>query len=99
MAVEPLSPQEIDARLESLPGWSVRDDWLIRDYAVDSHLAGADLIGRIARIQDELDHHADLTLSYRTVAVSVNTHSVGGKVTDLDFQLAHRIQQIAPEDS
>ncbi|KUJ70839.1 pterin-4-alpha-carbinolamine dehydratase [Streptomyces albus subsp. albus] len=96
MAAEPLSRQEIDTALEGLPGWSVRDDRLTRDYSVDTHLAGAELIGRIARIQDELDHHADLTLSYHTVGISVNTHSAGGKVTGLDVDLARRIQRIAP---
>jgi 4a-hydroxytetrahydrobiopterin dehydratase len=28
--------------------------------------------------------------------VSVNTHSVGGKVTELDVRLARRIEEIAP---
>ncbi len=50
----------------------------------------------IAGIQEELDHHSDLTLGYHTVSLSVNTHSAGGAVTDKDFALARRVEDIAP---
>ncbi|WP_431041430.1 4a-hydroxytetrahydrobiopterin dehydratase [Streptomyces sp. P1-3] len=95
MAVEPLSQTEIEQRLEDLPGWTAEDDRLSRTYALDSHLAAADLVGRIARIQEELNHHSDVLLGYHTVTVSVNTHSVGGKITELDFALARRVEETA----
>ncbi|WFB06756.1 4a-hydroxytetrahydrobiopterin dehydratase [Streptomyces sp. LX-29] len=95
MAVEPLSHKEIEERLEDLPGWSVEGDQITRTYTYVSHLDAADAVGRIARVQDELNHHSDLALGYTTLTVSVNTHSVGGKVTALDFELAHRIQEVA----
>jgi 4a-hydroxytetrahydrobiopterin dehydratase len=47
-------------------------------------------------VQDVLDHHSDLTLGYHTVSLSVNTHSVGGAVTELDFDLARRVEELAP---
>jgi 4a-hydroxytetrahydrobiopterin dehydratase len=96
MAVEPLSQQEIEGDLADLPGWSLSGDRITCTYFLDSHLAAAGLVGEVAGIQDELDHHSDLTLGYRTVAVSVNTHSVGGKVTHQDLELARRIAEIAP---
>lgn len=92
----PLSAQETDERLAELPGWSAEGDLLRRSYTFDGHLPAAVMVIHIARIQDELDHHADLTLSYNRLAVTVNTHSVGGRITDLDFGLARRIEEIAP---
>ncbi|MFD3581172.1 4a-hydroxytetrahydrobiopterin dehydratase [Streptomyces sp. NPDC058683] len=96
MAVEPLAQQEIEDRLAELPGWSVDGDRLVRVYRLDSHFAAAALVVHIARIQDELDHHSDLTLGYHTVTLAVNTHSVGGAVTGLDFELARRVEDITP---
>ncbi|MFE3163930.1 4a-hydroxytetrahydrobiopterin dehydratase [Streptomyces sp. NPDC059224] len=96
MAVAPLAQQEIEDRLTELPGWSLDGDRLARGYRLDSHFAAAALVLHIARIQDELDHHSDLTLGYHTVTLTVNTHSVGGAVTALDFELARRVEDIAP---
>ncbi|RVU28772.1 4a-hydroxytetrahydrobiopterin dehydratase [Streptomyces antnestii] len=96
MPTEPLSQKEIEDRLAELPGWSVEGDRLARTFRLGSHFAATALVVHIAQIQDELDHHSDLTLGYHTVALSVNTHSAGGVVTALDFGLAQRVQEIAP---
>ncbi|GGS95478.1 MULTISPECIES: 4a-hydroxytetrahydrobiopterin dehydratase [Streptomyces] len=96
MAVEPLSQKEIEDRLAELPGWSLDGDRLTRSYRLGSHFAAAALVVHIAGIQDELDHHSDLTLGYHTVSLSVNTHSAGGAVTGKDFSLARRVEDIAP---
>ncbi|MEU0967088.1 4a-hydroxytetrahydrobiopterin dehydratase [Streptomyces sp. NPDC005917] len=96
MAVAPLSQKEIEDRLAELPGWSLDGDRLARAYRLHSHFAAAALVVHIARIQDELDHHSDLTLGYNTVTLTVNTHSVGGAVTGKDFELARRVEDIAP---
>jgi 4a-hydroxytetrahydrobiopterin dehydratase len=96
VAVEPLSQKEIEDRLAELPGWAVEDDRLTRSYRLASHFAAAALVVHIAQVQDELDHHSDLTLGYHTVSLSVNTHSVGGAVTELDFRLARKVEDLAP---
>lgn len=94
--VEPLSDKEIEDRLAELPGWSVEGESLCRRYAFKRHLPAAAMVIHIAQIQEELGHHADLTLGYNQLAVSVNTHSIGGRITELDFGLARRIEAIAP---
>ncbi|MFC9094896.1 4a-hydroxytetrahydrobiopterin dehydratase [Streptomyces sp. NPDC002387] len=96
MAVEPLSQKEIEDRLAELPGWSQEGDRIARSYRFGSHFAATAMVVHIAQVQEELDHHSDLTLGYNTVAVTVNTHSVGGAVTELDFRLARRIEELAP---
>jgi 4a-hydroxytetrahydrobiopterin dehydratase len=95
MAVEPLTDQEIEDRLSGLPGWRVAENRLTRSYRLASHAVAAALVADVARVQDELDHHSDLTLGYDTVSVSVNTHSVGGRITELDVELARRVEELA----
>ncbi|WP_435973226.1 4a-hydroxytetrahydrobiopterin dehydratase [Streptomyces sp. Qhu_M48] len=96
MPTQPLSQKEIEDRLRELPGWSVTEDRLTREYRLGDHFAATALVVHVARIQQELDHHSDLTLGYNTVALSVNTHSAGGAVTEKDFALAERVEGIAP---
>ncbi|GGX53389.1 4a-hydroxytetrahydrobiopterin dehydratase [Streptomyces fructofermentans] len=95
MPLEPLAQKEIEDRLAELPGWSLDGDRIARSYRLGSHFAAAALVVHIARVQDELDHHADITLSYHTVSLTVNTHSVGGAVTRLDLDLARRVEELA----
>ncbi|MER5434444.1 4a-hydroxytetrahydrobiopterin dehydratase [Streptomyces sp. NPDC002588] len=95
MAVEPLSQKDVEDRLSELPGWSLDGDHLARSYRLASHFAATALVVHVARIQEELDHHSELTLGYNTVSLTVNTHSVGGAVTELDFELAGRVEEAA----
>ncbi|MEU9603358.1 4a-hydroxytetrahydrobiopterin dehydratase [Streptomyces sp. NPDC048057] len=96
MPAQPLSPQQLEEHLRELPGWSVVDGRLTRSYGLASHLAAAAFVQHVAVIQDELNHHADLTLGYRTVGVAVQTHDAGGALTDRDVALAERVQRAAP---
>ncbi|MGW8377569.1 4a-hydroxytetrahydrobiopterin dehydratase [Streptomyces sp. ODS28] len=95
MAPEPLTAKEIEDALGDLPGWSVEGDLLARKYAFPKHLPAAAMVIHVAAIQEELGHHSDMTLSYNTLALTVNTHSVGGKITELDIALARRVEEIA----
>jgi 4a-hydroxytetrahydrobiopterin dehydratase len=94
--VEPLSQKEIENRLTELPGWSLDGDRLARSYRLGTHFAATAMVVHIAQVQEELDHHSDLTLGYHTVSLTVNTHSVGGAVTELDFELARKVEALAP---
>ncbi|MET9391113.1 4a-hydroxytetrahydrobiopterin dehydratase [Streptomyces sp. NPDC006624] len=96
MPVEPLSQKEVEDRLAELPGWSLDGDRITRSYRLGSHFAATAMVVHIAQVQEELDHHSDLTLGYNTVAVSVHTHSAGGAVTEKDFELARRVEDLAP---
>lgn len=95
MAREPLSDDEVRARLRELPGWSLREGMISRTYRLDSHFAATALVVHVAQIQEELNHHSDLTLGYHTVSVAVNTHDAGPAVTGMDFALARRVEDAA----
>ncbi|MFC9686785.1 4a-hydroxytetrahydrobiopterin dehydratase [Streptomyces sp. NPDC056948] len=96
MPVEPLSQKEVEDRLAELPGWSLDADRLTRSYRLGSHFAATAMVVHIAQVQEELGHHSDLTLGYNTVSLSVHTHSAGGAVTQKDFELARRVEDLAP---
>ncbi|KAA0930276.1 MULTISPECIES: 4a-hydroxytetrahydrobiopterin dehydratase [Streptomyces] len=95
MPLEPLSQKDIEDRLAELPGWSLDGDRISRTYRLGSHFAAVALVVHIAQVQEELDHHSDLTLGYDSVVLAVHTHSVGGAVTEKDFELAVRVEGLA----
>ncbi|MFG2236222.1 4a-hydroxytetrahydrobiopterin dehydratase [Streptomyces sp. NPDC048723] len=96
MPSEPLSQKEIEDRLRELPGWAFDDDRIFRTYRLGTHFAASALVVHIATVQEELNHHSDLTLGYNTVRLSVNSHDAGGVVTESDFALAERVEALAP---
>jgi 4a-hydroxytetrahydrobiopterin dehydratase len=96
MPAQPLSQHEVQARLRALPGWELEGDRIARTYRLPSHFAAAGLAVHVAQIQEELNHHSDLTLGYNTVRLSVHTHDAGGAVTEKDLTLATRVEAVAP---
>lgn len=78
------------------------DDWRVVTlgasavYRTASFTEGAEFASRIAAIADELDHHPDVDLRARRVAIRTTTHSEES-LTELDVLLAQRIQSVARE--
>ena len=57
-------------------------------------LEGIRLVDGTAEVAEEMDHHPDIDVRWRSVTFGLVTHSEGG-VTQLDVELAHRIDAIA----
>lgn len=95
MAAQPLDPAEIDLALASLPGWKHEDGALLRTYVFGSFREALSFMVRAGFEAEAMDHHPDWTNIYNRVAVRLNTHDAGGKVTARDVELARRLQKIS----
>lgn len=90
-----LNDGEIERALEGLPGWSRRDDALVREYVVDGGFSDAvAFVTRLAAAADEANHHPDIAISWNRVTVAWSTHSAGG-ITDRDVAMAHHSDAVA----
>jgi 4a-hydroxytetrahydrobiopterin dehydratase len=97
--VPALTPDQIQALLPSIPDWKVtadgkriRREWRVRDF-----MAALEFFQHIAQIAEAEDHHPDLHLvGYRNVTIELSTHAVGG-LTENDFILAAKIDQVPVE--
>ena len=90
-----LSPDEIAAALHGLPLWSGDGDGLHRTVKLPTFRDAVSAVVAIADVAEELDHHPDIDLRWRTLHLTLVSHSVGG-VSDLDLQLARRIDALLP---
>jgi 4a-hydroxytetrahydrobiopterin dehydratase len=90
-----LSDDDVQDRLEQLEtGWSRQGDALARKFTFDDFQGSVDFVNRITPPAEEMNHHPDLEISWNNVTVILSTHSQGG-ITDSDFQLAQRIEDLA----
>jgi 4a-hydroxytetrahydrobiopterin dehydratase len=89
-----LDAETVRARLADLDGWTGDEAAIERSVECPTFLAGIDLVRRVAQIAEEIDHHPDIDIRWRTVRFGLSTHSAGG-VTESDLTLAKRIDAAA----
>jgi 4a-hydroxytetrahydrobiopterin dehydratase len=90
---EVLEADAIFAALGSLDGWSGDPTALTRTVKMANFPAAIAAVDRIAVVAEEMDHHPDIDIRWRTLTFTVSTHSAGG-VTQRDIELAKRIDEI-----
>ena len=93
---ERLSGKKRAVALLKLPGW--RDvagrEAISRSYVFADFNEAFGFMARAALVAEKMDHHPEWSNVYRTVEVTLATHSAGG-VTDLDIELAGAMDGIA----
>ncbi|MDQ4038351.1 MAG: 4a-hydroxytetrahydrobiopterin dehydratase [Actinomycetota bacterium] len=89
-----LSQEELDRALAELSGWHYHRDAIHTRIKAPSFPAAVALVGAIADVAEEMDHHPDIDIRWRNVDIALATHSVGG-VTELDVTQARRITDLA----
>ena len=95
MASPPLTQAEITAALPALPGWACERDALAKEFKFGSFKEALSFMVRVGFEAEAMDHHPDWTNVYNRVAVRLNTHDAGGKVTAKDVALAKKIQALS----
>ena len=73
--------------------WTYADGALRATFVASDFSAAIAWVDAIAAIAEEMDHHPDIDIRWRTLHFTLSTHSAGG-VTELDLQLAIRIEGV-----
>lgn len=90
---ELLTADEVTARLRDLPEWSGDTSGITRTVSLATFPAAISVVDRVAEVAEELNHHPDIDIRWRTLRFVCATHHAGG-VTARDFELARRIDEI-----
>jgi 4a-hydroxytetrahydrobiopterin dehydratase len=88
-----LDDTEIDGKLEGVDGWERSGDAIVKRFDNGDFKGSVDFVNRLLPEAEEMNHHPDLEISWKTVTVTITTHSEGG-LTDNDFELARRIEAL-----
>lgn len=85
---------EIASGLAGLPGWGRVGDEIRKEYERESFADAIAFVVRVGFVAEGADHHPDIDVRWRKVALTLSTHSAGG-ITDLDLEVARRIEGVA----
>lgn len=79
--------------------WKNKNNKLTKTYSFKDFMEAVNFINKVAVIAEEIKHHPTLYLhSYKKVDVQLTTHDQGAMVTEIDFKMAERIDEIIKED-
>ncbi|MEV6963982.1 4a-hydroxytetrahydrobiopterin dehydratase [Hamadaea sp. NPDC051192] len=89
----PLDDAMIQTGLGDLPNWRGDRSGITRTVELPSFPAAIAVVDAVAQVAEEMDHHPDIDIRWRTLTFHNVTYSEKA-VTALDFQLARRIDDV-----
>jgi 4a-hydroxytetrahydrobiopterin dehydratase len=78
--------------LQRLPGWE-RGDQIAKTFVREDFARAMVFVNEVADAAEAAGHHPDIDIRWNTVTLALSSHAEGG-LTDRDFQLAARIQEL-----
>jgi 4a-hydroxytetrahydrobiopterin dehydratase len=87
---------DVDSKLSDLPEWRREGDEIRRTVTAPGFPEAIRIVDEIAVKAEELNHHPDIDIRWRTLHLTLTTHDKGG-LTELDFTLAALIDGIVAE--
>jgi len=82
-----LSKTDIDEELKSLPGWSVVNEKLHKEFQFDNFNQAFGFMTRAAMEIEKMNHHPEWFNVYNKITIELTTHDAGG-ITKNDVNLA-----------
>jgi len=89
-----LTDQELQSALAGLPGWSVLDGKLHRDYQFSDFVHAFGFMATAAIAIEKMNHHPEWSNVWNRVRVDLTTHDSGG-ITIRDLELARTLDSLA----
>ena len=94
-----LTDEERRTALKDLPDWQLVDgrDAIRREFQFADFNRAFGFMCRIALLAEKMDHHPEWSNVYRTVAITLSSHDVGG-LSARDIEMAGAIDRYAAGD-
>jgi len=89
-----LNATEIQAVLDSLPGWSIQNNKLHCDYQFPDFVHAFGFMATSAIAIEALEHHPEWSNVWNRVSIDLTTHDSAG-ITAKDVILANKLEAIA----
>lgn len=73
--------------------WEIKDHKLHKEFVFDNFIEAFGFMTRVAIIAEGMNHHPEWFNVYKKLVIDLSTHEAGG-ISELDFQLASKIEQL-----
>ena len=90
---ELLEEEELQSALRKCPEWEHEKKHLTRTVEFEEFNDAIDFVNDLAEIAEEAQHHPEIIIRHTRVKLKLTTHDAGG-VTELDIQLAQRVDNL-----
>ncbi len=90
MAIAKLTDDDVQARLSTVPGWSLDGGKLFRELKFADFVDAFAFMTKVAILAEQQAHHPEWSNVYNTVRIHLTTHDAGG-LSAGDFTLAAAI--------
>ena len=87
MSLQKLSSDEIENEIKNLPGWSIVNGKLHKDFQFETFNEAFGFMTRASMEIEKLNHHPEWFNVYNKLSVDLMTHDAGG-ITQNDIKLA-----------
>lgn len=90
-----MTDEQVEEKLKNVPGWKFSENKINKEFELSDFKSAMEFVNKVGDEAENLDHHPDILMhSWNKVKISVNTHTEGG-VTEKDFTLASKIEDIS----
>lgn len=95
MAALPLTPEQRADLSSALPLWELVDGKLHREFRFTDFVNAFGFMAQVALVAEAMGHHPEWSNVWNRVTIDLTTHDTGG-LSNLDLELARRIDTLAP---
>jgi 4a-hydroxytetrahydrobiopterin dehydratase len=88
-----LDDTAVEEGLQRLPGWERRGNQILKTFVRTDFANAITFVNEVADAAEAAGHHPDIDIRWNKVTLALSSHAEGG-LTDSDFQLAARIQEL-----
>lgn len=93
-----LDEAALNTALADLSGWTGDTKRITRTVKATDFRTAIRIVDDVAEVAEQRNHHPDIDIRWRTLHISLSTHSKGG-VTTADVDLAGAIDEIVTKHS
>lgn len=91
--VERITADAVSERLTEVPGWTLEDGKLTREFQFANFIEAFGFMTRAALVAEKANHHPEWFNVYKKVKVQLTTHECGG-ISERDFELAKAMNKL-----
>ena len=88
-----LSEEDINEKLQGLPGWSISNGKLHKEFTFETFNQTFGFMTRAAMEIEKMNHHPEWLNVYNRLTVELTTHDAGG-ITQNDINLARILNSL-----
>ncbi len=93
MGLSQLPNEEIEKELQNLPGWTVLEGTLHKEFKFDDFNQAFGFMTRAAMHIEKMNHHPEWFNVYNKLTIDLTTHDAGG-ITENDINLAKTLNSL-----